>query len=272
LLHYELVEYGWAFFVLLPIVTGLSVGALPNKWWSIFGLIVSLGFTLVGLVTMGLEGAMCGLMSLGLLLPFIFLGALISHLIGEYRKIKGTTKLNILILPLFIFLVTAPFEQKTIRLNEIKTEIILPYTTEEVFDEIKSVDTLDAPKSSLMYFGLPVPYKCVLENEQVGGMRTCYFDGGKIVEQITEIERGKILRMIVTDYELIGRKWLGFKDAIYLFEKINSTQTKLTRVTTYTSELKPRFYWKSLEELGINQEHDYVFRNLEKDLKNKYGR
>ncbi|MCH7723557.1 MAG: hypothetical protein IIC76_09560 [Bacteroidetes bacterium] len=81
LLHYELVEYGWAFFVLLPIVTGLSVGALPNKWWSIFGLIVGLVFTLVGLVTLGLEGAMCGLMSLGLLLPFVFLGALISHLI-----------------------------------------------------------------------------------------------------------------------------------------------------------------------------------------------
>jgi len=141
-----------------------------------------------------------------------------------------------------------------------------------VFDAIKSVDTLDVSKSFLMQIGLPVPYKCILEAEEIGAERTCYFDGGLIKEKVTELERGKILRMVVIDYQLTGRKWLGFKEAIYLFDKVSDNKTKLTRITTYTSELRPRVYWQPLEEIGIQQEHDYVFRNLEKDLKEKYCR
>lgn len=45
----------------------------------------------------------------------------------------------------------------------------------------------------------------------------------------------------------------------------------MARITTYTSELYPRFYWQPLEKLGIEQEHTYVFSNLQQDLKRKYG-
>jgi hypothetical protein len=78
--------------------------------------------------------------------------------------------------------------------------------------------------------------------------------------------------MDVIDYNLIGREWLGFKEAIYYFEATGNNCCKLTRITTYTSVLTPRFYWEPMEKLGIKQEHDYVFNNLEKDLKAKYGR
>ncbi|MDP1815636.1 MAG: polyketide cyclase, partial [Leadbetterella sp.] len=123
---------------------------------------------------------------------------------------------------------------------------------------------------------------CILEKEEVGALRTCYFKGGRlsnadfgggtITEKVTKIERGKVLKMDVIDYNLIGRKWIGFKEAIYYFEKVGENACKLTRVTTYTSVLTPRFYWQPMEEIGIQQEHDYVFNNLTKDLKIKYGR
>jgi hypothetical protein len=110
--------------------------------------------------------------------------------------------------------------------------------------------------------------------------RTCYFKcgnfsqrdfgGGTITERITEIERGKVLKMDVIDYNLVGWKWLGFKEAIYYFEKAGEKSCRLIRITTYTSELSPRFYWEPLEKIGIRQEHDYVFNNLDKDLKRKY--
>ena len=78
--------------------------------------------------------------------------------------------------------------------------------------------------------------------------------------------------MDIIDYKLTGRKWLGFNEAIYYFDKIGKDSCKLTRITTYTSVLTPRFYWEPLEKIGIEQEHDYVFDNLNRDLKNKYGR
>jgi hypothetical protein len=106
----------------------------------------------------------------------------------------------------------------------------------------------------------------------VGGMRTCYFSGGRITEKITQLQKAKLLRMDVTSYELTGRKWLGFREAIYYFEAIGKDSCKLTRETTYTSKLRPRIYWSPLEKIGIEQEHDYVFENLVTDLKIKYPR
>lgn len=36
------------------------------------------------------------------------------------------------------------------------------------------------------------------------------------------------------------------------------------------SVLSRRFYWEPLERLGIEQEHEFVFRNFEKDLKKRH--
>jgi hypothetical protein len=74
--------------------------------------------------------------------------------------------------------------------------------------------------------------------------------------------------MDVIDYQLTGRKWLGFKEAIYYFDE---TGTGQIRITTYTSELYPRFYWQPPEKTGISQEHPYIFNNLHKDLVKRYG-
>ena len=39
----------------------------------------------------------------------------------------------------------------------------------QVYDAIKSVDTLIADKPFLMKLDLPIPQKCILEKEEVGG-------------------------------------------------------------------------------------------------------
>ena len=285
-LFFGLADYSWVLFVLLPIVLGISIGAMPNKKYILSAAIISTVIILICLVIPGLSGLICIVMALALVAPFIFLGYVISHLGKRYRQIKDTNRLSILVLPLIPFLIAAPTEHFLKKhkevIIEVKTEQVYQYSPEQVFDAIKSVDTLDAEKPFLMSFDLPVPTKCILEKEEVGGLRTCYFEGGNfsnadfgggtIVEKITEIERGKVLKMDVIDYNLIGRKWLGFKQAIYYFDKIGNHSCKLTRITTYTSVLTPRFYWEPMEKLGIQQEHDYVFNNLTKDLQKKYGR
>lgn len=280
-----LADYSWVLFVLLPIVLGISIGAMPNKKFILQAALISAAIILICLVIPGLSGLICIIMALIISLPFIFLGYVISHLAKRYKQIKDSNRLSILILPLIPFLIAAPLEhflkkEKEV-IIEVKTQQIFNYTPEQVYDAIKSVDTLDAEKPFLMTFDLPIPTKCVLEKEEVGGLRTCYFRGGNysnadfgggtIVERITEIKRAEILKMDVIDYNLIGRKWLGFKQAIYYFEKVGDSSCKLTRVTTYTSVLTPRIYWEPMEKLGIRQEHDYVFNNLRKDLKKKYS-
>lgn len=280
-----LVNYSWILFILLPIVLGISIGAMPNKKYLLWGSLITTVITLVGLYIPGLSGLLCIVMTLPLVVPVIFLGYLISHLGKRYRNLKSTTSLPILLFPLLPFLIAAPAEHflnpNKKEVVEVRTEQIFNYTPEHVYDEIKSVDTLIADKPYLMKFDLPIPTKCVLEKEEIGGLRTCYFRSGQlsnadfgsgtIVEKITQLEKAKVLRMDVISYNLIGRKWIGFKEAIYYFDKVGNNQCKMTRVTTYTSELTPRIYWEPFEKLGIKQEHDYVFANLTNDLKKKYG-
>ncbi|HEY8387698.1 MAG TPA: polyketide cyclase, partial [Parasegetibacter sp.] len=265
---------------------GVALGAIPDKKYVLIGAIITTILVLLALLFPGLSGLLCIVMSLSLIIALIFLGYVITHLIKRYKQIKGTNSLPLLLLPIFPFLVAAPTERflnnEPEIINEVKTEQIFPYTPEEVYDAIKSVDTLDAEKPYLMFLDLPIPTKCILEKEEVGGIRTCYFSAGRassydfgagtIVERITELERGKVLKMDVIDYQLVGRNWLGFKEAIYYFDKVGEDSCKRTRITTYTSVLNPRFYWQPLEELGIQQVHEYVFNNLAKDLKEKSGK
>lgn len=271
-LHFEMIEYGWAFFILLPIVLGVSIGALPNKKIAAIGVFIGTFIFFLLLLIGKLEGFICVLMTIPIIIPMIFLGAVISHLLKRFRIIKSTNKLNTLIIPFFIFLSGIPLEnkKKSPEIINIETEVILPYSNIKVYNAIKNVDTLDVNKPFLMKLDLPIPQKCILEKEEVGALRTCYFEGGKIVERVTALEKGKLLKMDVIDYELTGRKWLGFKEAIYTFDKVNDSTCKMTRITTYTSKLYPRKYWKPLEKIGIEQEHLYVIDNLKKDLKNNY--
>lgn len=279
-----LADLSWILFILLPIVLGIAIGVLPNKKYTIGGAIIATVITLLGMFIPGLSGLLCIVMALPIIVPLIFAGYIFFHLLKRYREIKSTDSLPVLILPLIPFLIAAPTEHflKTNKeaVVSVTTEQVFNYTPEQVYNEIKSVDTLDAEKTFLMYLDLPVPTKCILEKEEVGGIRTCFFDAGNmsnadfgsgtITEKITELERGKILKMDVIDYTLVGRNWLGFKEAIYYFEKVGDRKCKMTRVTTYTSVLTPRFYWEPLEKLGIQQEHEFVFRNLAKDLEKKY--
>ena len=271
-LHFGLALYGWVIFVLLPIVIGVSIGALPKKKIAISGFTFVFLLFLMLLLIGGLEGFVCVIMCLPIIVPFIFLGAIITHLRTTYQRIKQEVSLKMSLIPFLMFLLAVPIENSLSdnkrEVIEVSTEIVLPYTPNQVFDAIKSVDTLIAEKPFLMKLDLPVPHKCILEKEEVGALRICYFEGGRIIERVTEFKRGEVLRMDVIDYELTGRNWLGFKEAIYLFEPIGLDSCKMNRITTYTSELYPRIYWEPLERIGIQQEHEFVFSNLERDLGN----
>jgi len=277
LLHYELIGYGLSFFVFLPFTLGYVLGKSTIKKISLAGLAFSLVIFFVLLLTGGLEGMVCILMALPLIIGGIALGALINYLSDKKKKRdRDRTLIKSSLVPLIIVLAIGFLENKLTKnqkeIISIKTEIILPYSADKVYDAIKSVDTLVAKKTFLMKLDLPIPNKCVLEKEEIGGLRICYFSGGTITERITALEKGKMLRMDVIDYKLTGRKWLGFKEAIYYFGQIGKDSCQLTRITTYTSALTPRFYWQPLEEIGIRQEHDYVFDNLQNDLKKIYRR
>ena len=272
LLHEDQTGYGISFFVFLPFTLGFLYGGKTLKSWSLAGLLFSVITFLILLMVGGLEGMVCILMALPLIGVAMAFGVVLKYFFGKKTSSedKKPPTLKATIVPLLLVTTMGMVEHRLTEndqhIMEVRSEMELPYTPTQVYNAIKSVDTLDVEKPFLMKLDLPVPQKCILEAEEVGALRTCYFEGGLIIERVTELKPGKALKMDVIDYQLTGRDWLGFKEAIYTFDSLENGGCKITRITTYTSELYPRFYWKPLEAVGIEQAHEYVFRNLVKDL------
>ncbi|MFN4257084.1 MAG: polyketide cyclase, partial [Saprospiraceae bacterium] len=170
--------------------------------------------------------------------------------------------------PLLILLVFGKIEHwMTLppEVASVTTRLEFPFSAEQVFDEVKAMDTLDAEKPLLLQVGLPTPYKCVLEADSVGAKRICVFPDGRIVSQLTEFDRPNSFKMNVLEYSLTGLRWFRFESASYALTQKGDT-TQLSRTTSYSSTLKPRLYWQPLEIWAIEQEHRFVLESVKKNL------
>ena len=273
LFHFELVGLGYTFFIVVPLCIGYSLG-IKLDWGISLVIAVMIGLTLFFflLLTAGFEGLVCVIMLLPIFIPVVLIGILIGYNLRK-RSLK-TDKKNIIkisLYPLIVLLFSGGIEHffsNKFENAKVESTIYLPYEASTVYDFIKSVDTLAGKRSLLMNLGLSVPQKCVLEKEEVGAKRTCYFENGTIEEKVTDIKRGEYIKMKVTNYDLPGFKWLKFDDAIYLFDQ-KGDSTKLTRITTYQSQLKPRIYWEFWERQAIEAQHEYVLNDLKRRLEIK---
>lgn len=259
---------GMAFFFFLPLAIGISSGILPEPKQAALGVIVSLAIFGVVLLFTGAEGLVCIIMALPILLLAILIGWVIGQAIRKKRATKDAN-LQLSLSPLLIFFVANFFELfsgSSFVPAEISDEITLEASPSEVYQKIIHVDTVDASPSMWHYLGLPMPLNCILSKEKIGGLRSCSFDQGKIVETIREIKKNELLVMDVTEVDLGNRSWLKFDQDIYEITAVNEHQTKIKRTTTYASTLRPRKYWEIMEAITIGVQQDLVFRNLAKDV------
>jgi hypothetical protein len=275
---FGIVEYSISFFFIFPFAAGFSIGLFTQgktgktKWYVIvLGLLIAFGF----LIAMGFEGLICAALALPVILIVMLTGVWSARLYQKYvaREVNQPGAMKSILLPLIILIVADKIESymsSADDLNVAVTAITLPYAKELVFDEVKAMDKLDGEKSWLLQLGLPTPYKCELEGDNIGAKRTCLYEDGKIVTEVTAFERGKILEMKVNEYTLAGARWFKFIDASYSFTEKNG-ETVLTRVTRFKSKLKPRFYWQPLEAWTIEAEHKFVLASLQKNMTEKFG-
>ena len=272
-LHFKIVDYGWSFFMVFPFAVGFAIGTHDKKKQGLFslgfGLLIALGFLLAG----ALEGLICVAMATPIFYFMMYLGYKFQQRAMK-KEPKDRQKLMITFTPILLLLLINPIEQMILPEPELVTitnSVLLDYSAEIVFDEVKQMDKLDAEKPIGIFLGLPAPYRCELEADTVGAKRNCLFKNGKIIAEITKYEKGKVLEMDVIDYTLTGRDWFEFVDATYTFKEQDG-KTKITRTSSYKSILNPRIYWQPLESWGIAQEHKFVLNSLKKNLKEKYGR
>lgn len=269
LLYDDSGSMGPTLFLLLPFATGFATALIARGWELLSAsLIIGVILCTAVLVASNMEGWVCVLMSAPLIAFGITIGALIGALVRSKMldrspapRILGS--LVLLVLPLGLLGANNAEEtsRRTPRTQTVTNTLTVDAPQEVVWNQLKSVDKINGSKGFLMRIGLPVPVSCKVEKEEVGGKRTCYFESGYIEERITEWNPPRSMKMEITASDVPGRPWLTFKDASYELSE-NNGRTTITRKTTIVSRLSPAWYWRRLEKIGVETEHEYLFEEV----------
>jgi hypothetical protein len=206
------------------------------------------------------------LLAFPLLLVGLGLGVAFGNALRALKakfKSKGATftSLGLLSMPVLIF-TGHRIELSTLthpRREVVTSTIRLSADPSRVWNNLQSFDSLAGQKPFLMYIGLPVPLRCVLQGSGAGAKRTCYFDHGSIEETVIDWSPPNLMRLSIDRTNMPGPDWLGFECATYTLQQ-DGNDTILTRSTTFISNLYPAWYWRPFERWGRKQRTRLRFR------------
>jgi hypothetical protein len=263
---------GTVLFFFLPFVTGLATAIVTQGKEVIFASLWIAGIACTAFLIMtGLEGWVCVLMSTPLIAFSLGMGALVGVMVRRYLISIGAKHLVLLltvsVLPFFLVAAKKIEEpsRRTPRAETITNTLITDAPRELVWNQLKTFDRIEGTKGLLMKIGLPVPVSCTMSGEGVGATRTCYFEQGHIAERVIEWNPPSSMKLAITEFDVPGRPWLSFRDASYELTTENG-RTVVTRKTTIVSRLSPAWYWRPLEKIGVETEHEYLFEEVKKKI------
>jgi hypothetical protein len=260
-------SYGWTMFIILPMAIGLLAASFTGSMRAtVASVLIAILVCFAFLLSVGMEGVVCILMAFPLFFVFGLVGVLIGAIISRLARKDSSRRSNMVLLPLIGLSSIFGAEQIEDRLvagdrvETVTTTRAVLGTPEQVWAKIVSIDEVSGTKPFLLRIGLPVPTSCTMEGSGVGARRVCHFETGLIEEEVTNWEPGHRLDLRIIRTTLPGRHWLQFKSASYELERLSLTETRLTRTTTISTKLRPGWYWRYLEAMGVQAETSLFVR------------
>lgn len=227
------------------------------------------------LVILGIEGVVCTLMASPLVFAMFFVGAAVGRVmrwgIDLGREARDHFRVRSVVAVALLLLLPGAKEIELragdrVRVEAVESTIRVAAPPDAVWAALEEIDAVHGPKPLLLRIGLPVPLRCEMEGDGVGARRTCFFDRGRIDEVVTVWDPPRRMELEITHWTLPGRHWLGYLDASYELREAAPGITEVTRVTTISSNLRPSWYWRPLEHVGVRSEHEYLLRHVKRSI------
>ena len=225
------------------------------------------------LIVLGIEGMVCCLMASPLLALAYGFGTLLGFAIRAVilSATKDDTALRSTAAGLL--LLTLPGAKAVefrrgdaVRIEAVESRVRIAAPPDAVWNALEEIDAVHGPKPLLLRIGLPVPTMCEMEGTGVGARRTCHFDRGRIDEVVSAWDPPHRMELEIVHWTLPGRHWLGYLSASYELRPADNGETEVARITTISSNLRPSWYWRPLEHLGVRAEHDYLLQDVKRRL------
>jgi hypothetical protein len=274
--------YGWALFVLLPILMGLQAAILLGRHHRTT-ISQSLGVAAFAVVVLGVlifgvavEGFVCLMMAFPLALPLAALGGVIGHALQRTRAAQHPVTF-LLIAGLAPYSATLEHAlQPPADLFMVVTSIELQASPERVWQTILRPASLAAPSQLLFRAGVAYPRASHIEGVGPSATRYCDFSTGKLVEPVLIWDDLRQLRFTVASNPLPMQEWTpyarihpphldGFlvsRQGEFRLTPLPDGGTRLDATTWYQHHLWPGHYWRWWSDYIIHQVHGMVLQNI----------
>lgn len=280
-------SYGAVMFFGTPIVTGALASyclntPVPRSLAATLGhSVLTLTVTCAAFLLFGLEGAICILMAIPIMVPLGLLGAFVGYAIAVGLRRPGNSEFSglvgsIIFLPLFG---AAEAKLQPVPTFVVLTSTEVAATPEQVWDHV--VQFSDITETPEWYFrmGFAAPLRARIDGRGVGSLRYCEFTTGTFVEPITAWERPYRLAFDVTEqpepmFELTPYRHIhpphldnSFRSLRGEFRivPLENGNVRLEGRTWYQLRIYPIGYWSLWSDAIVHRIHARVLRHIKRE-------
>src|SRR5215210_660340 len=232
----------------------------------------------VGALLFALEGLVCLVMTLPLVIPLALLGGRIAFAYqgSSWWRRRSPAVLLILVLSAPVLMGAEAAVAPKPPLLEVRTELVVDAPPEAVWPHVVSFPSLPEKREWFFRAGIAYPKRAEIRGQGPGALRLCVFSTGAFVEPIEVWDEPRLLRFAVTQSPPALQElspWGDIRqphtDGAFLGEKgqfelrpLPGGHTLLTGTTWYRHDLAPVFYWRLWSDAIIHRIHLRVLRHV----------
>ena len=267
-------NYGWTLFIMLPVVAGglgtwtLQPPTAGRAAW--YGTCVGAAGCVLFLL-LGVEGFICVLMALPIVVPLAALGGLMAYGAGGASRSKRPAGMALLLPVSLFFDANAKPPVYTVT-----TSTVVSAAPERVWRHVVAFPEIAGEPDWMLRPGLAYPIQTRIEGSGVGAPRTCDLSTGPVRERVVVWNEPRLLRFAVTatppsmrEMGLYGPIYPKHLEGYYVskagqFEMtpLPGGRTLVVGTSWYQHGLWPAAYWRLWSDAVVHRIHRRVLDHI----------
>lgn len=282
---YVLANYGAVLFFITPLVAGAVSAFLFNRpikrtiAATLMQVTLMIGCACCALLLFALEGVICIVMALPILLPLAVMGAFLGRAIAiETHRPQREAQGMLWCLAAVPLLAGIEGLIATNPTFAVSTTVEIQAPADAVWSEVIAFPEITERPEWFFRTGIAAPLRAHIEGSGVGAIRHCEFTTGTFVEPITVWEPNHRLGFNVSEqpdpmFELTPFKHVhpphlksGFRSTRgeFLLEPTSNGGTRLTGTTWYKLNMHPQIYWTLWSDELVHRIHLRVLNHIQR--------